>query len=90
MGVPFFFGWDAVVAEGAPGVAAEEAAEGEPQTTDGAVNLDGLYRVVGAGRFVTAGAVAAVENAETGGDEDLIEADGENEEGFHHLKGVCR
>lgn len=52
----FFRYW--IVSEGAPGVAAEEAAEGKPNAFECAVDLDGLDTVVAACGIVAAAAVA--------------------------------
>lgn len=75
---------DGVVAGAAPGMATADAFEGEPCATDDAVLHDGFYRV-GA-----AGGGEAARRRKQGGDAELVEADGEDEEvahGFGGLKG---
>lgn len=72
---------DGVVAGAAPGMATAEAFEGEPCATDDAVLHDGFYRVGAAGGGEAAG------RRKQGGDAELVEADGEDEEVAHGWVG---
>ena len=68
---------------GAPGVTAEQAAEGEPGAFQGTVDLDGLDAVVAASGIVAADAVAAACHPEPRGNGELVEADQLGEEPGH-------
>ena len=68
---------------GAPWVAAEEAAEGEPGAFERAVDLDRLDAVVAARGIVAADAVASARHAQPWGDGELVETDQLGEEPGH-------
>ena len=72
-----------VVAAAAPGMAAQQAADGEVKPFQRTVFLDGLDGVLRTGGSETTG------RGKKGGDEALVEADGENEQGFHGLAAEC-
>ena len=64
---------DGVVAGTAPGVAAEEAADGEPQAAEGAVLADGLDGVL------RAGGSEAARRGQPGGNGPLVELNRQQE-----------
>ena len=87
-GVGGNFRRDGIVAEGAPWVAAEQAARGEPKAAEWAVNLNGCDGVVRAGGLVAAGAMSAIQDPQAGRDRNLIEADWDDEKLFHQFMRV--
>ena len=68
---------------GAPRVAAEEAAEGEPGAFEGAVDFDRLDAVVAACGIVAADAVATAGQTQPRGNGELVKADQLGEEPGH-------
>ena len=62
----------------APGMTAQDAANGEPQTFQGTVLLNGLY-----GILRTRGRIAARRGSERG-DKPLVKADGEDKQAGEH------
>jgi len=75
---------DRVIAVPSPGVAAQEPADGEIETLDGSVLLDGFYGILGTG-----GREAAAGRFQRG-DESLVEADGEDEDTAHSSFFILR
>ena len=69
-----------VVAAASPGVATADAAKGEPEALDNPLFLQCLNGIGGTG-----GSVAA-HGGKEGGDEPLIETDGEDEQAYHDLR----
>ena len=69
-----------VVAAAAPGMAAQDAANGEIEAAQGAVLAEGLKRILRAGGREAAG------GRRQGRDESLVEADGGNEDGHQEAR----
>ena len=69
-----FSGWHWVLAEAAPGVAAENATQAEPRTADWAVCFYGLEKIVRTGRLVTAPGMWSEGDLEHRAEESLVKA----------------
>jgi len=79
----FAAGRNGIVSEGAPWVAAQQAAEGQPATAEDAMGAQGVDGVVGAARVMAAARGASIEYPQHRGQGPLVDEDEKNEEPFH-------
>lgn len=71
------------MAVGAPGVATQEAAQGQPTAAQRTMHAQGFEGIMRAGGVMAAGAVAAIHNPQKGGDAELIATHEAYEQVFH-------